>query len=264
MNDVSSTGIYVSYAKQLIQTPAQKRNIIIVLICVYIISLIVTIVKILKTKRKAYDPIHLYYILITISCIMYAIISSYLPYILSNSIQNPSSYTDNIKYIILLYIFMITPIFLRLVSRAYGRRNPKNKILNLLIHPLYYFVWFIIIYIIQNTNLFARIPYVGFLFESMQLKSMENLIFFEINIIVVIFVLLAYIVLIFVTKVSGGQALSILCRREQKTMNGVLRMDEKCFQSISVENMYIPYFVSFGFLFYKFIWSILFDDGQPI
>ena len=258
MNDVSSTGIYVSYAKQLLLTSPQNRNIILVLISVYLISLIVTIVKILKTKRKEYDQVQLYYILITISCIMFAMISSYLPYILLNSSQSQSSYHENIKYITLSYMFLMTPIFLRLVLRAYGRRNPKDKLLNLLIHPLYYFIWFTIIYTIQNTNMFAKIPYVGFLFESIQLELDDNLLLFEIYVIVVIFVLLAYIALIYVTKVSGGQALSILCRRKQKKIKGVLRMDEQCFKSISVEKMYIPYFVCFGFLFYKFIWSLVF------
>ena len=254
MNDVSSTGIYVSYGYQLLGTTLQQRNIVIVLLSIYIISLIVTIVSLLKTKKRQYNPIQVYYIMITVACILFAIIASYLPYILKNIIQNETDYHETLKYICMLYIFLITPILLRILFTTFGKKNPKTKITTLFIHPLYYFLWFILIYGIQNTNVFTRIPYVGFLFKAMKFQSIENLLFFEINLIVVIVSLLAYILMLYISEKSSGTALSILCKNNLPEKDGVAKMDSKCYHTISVEKMFIPFFVTSGFMFYKFIW----------
>jgi hypothetical protein len=253
-SDVSSDGIFSRYTKQLIGTPSSNRNVVIVVILMYIVSIVFTITKVIQTKRYEFDPIQLYYLIITVTCISFALIASYVPFILGKTNQTEMMYHHELKYIILLYLFLITPIFLRLAYKTFGRKNPKDKILNLLMHPAYFLIWFIVIYIIQHTDLFMRIPRIGFLFEAIKLDNLLDLRFFEVNVVFIILVLLGYILLLFVSKITSAQALSILCRKELNISNGLSKIDDKCFQTLSIENMYIPYFISCGFMFYKFVW----------
>lgn len=253
-SDVSSDGTFSRYFKQLRGTPSSNRNVVIIVILIYISSLVFTITKVIQTKKYDFDPIQLYYLIITLTCLSYALIASYVPFMLGKVNQTEMMYHNELKYIILLYLFLITPIFLRLAYKLFGRKNPKNKILNLLIHPAYFLIWFIVIYIIQHTDLFMRIPRIGFLFEAIKLDNVLDLRFLEVNVVVIILVLLGYILLLFVFKITSAQALSILCRNELNSSNGLSKIDEKCFQTLSIEKMYIPYFISCGFMFYRFVW----------
>ena len=242
--------------KNWIDMGTVEKRIVFGVIVVYVSSLIYTITDIATTRSKKYDENQVYYMIVTLTTITMLAIFSNIGYF----IETPNNMGDNhetIRFVCMVYVFLLFSLIFKIGYESFENMVPRKDFVPLVVFPVFYGVFLIMLYAIQNKLLEGLITnkYVLFVFDQMYILP-KYFSVLQLNIIVVIVLTFVYYMILHGTSLTGNPGImSFICKDNLfVSKKGRSSININCKKSILSEFLFIPYFISSAFLFYELIW----------